>query len=346
MAAAALMALALGFVGCSADEKADVSSGLVVEVIDSVASAIAQSIVDSQIVPVTETNTVELAVKTLQSETGLPPVNAIFVKESLAYAGFDGGLLIYDLKTGEYSVSFADENFRAVTEYGGAIFVGGDELYEVDGADLVPVAESVPGTINALCAYGPSLMIGSTEGLYARNLIGLVTMLQDVEISALTESDRGLWIGTAGEGLYQFDNFEFKRRYLQRDSTLFDDVTALAYNHRHLYMGTTRGMFVFDGGRWETVSTDDGLPTDQVTSIDASGWVVYVGTTGGLSSYFDNAVTPVDRIGSYAITAVGRSGNQVIAGTATNGIILKVGPSIKTLVEPWQQGDELAVMLH
>lgn len=347
-AATAVAILLVALVGCSSDDtgKKEKSSGLMAEVIDSVAAAVAENIVDTPAVPVGETNAVELAVKKVVDETGLPPVNAIYVKGSLAYAGFNGGMLIYDLKDGEFSVTPIEEDIRAIAEHGDAVFAGGDELYEIDGAELIPVPEAVPGQINTLCSYGPSLMVGSTEGLFARNLIGLVPMLEDVDISALASAGEGLWIGTSGEGLYFFDDFDFNRRYLRRDTTLFDDVTALAYNHDHVYLGTPNGMFVYDGGRWETVDTVDGLPTSHVTSIDASGWVVYVGTTGGLSSYFDNTVTPVDRIGDFAVTAIARSGNRIIAGTEANGIILKVGPSIKTLVEPWQTGQELAAMIH
>ncbi len=339
--------LPLSFAGCSGDSDADVSSGFVAEVLDSVAAAVAENVIDTQPAPVEETLAVELAVKVEHTEAGLPPINDLLVWEELAYAGFDGGLLIYDLKSGDYSVTPVEEDLRAVVSHGGELFAGGETLYLIDGADLVPSEENVPGQMTDLCSFGPSLMIGSTEGLYARSMLGLVSLLEEVEVSALVADADGLWIGTAESGLYRWDGETYRRRFLSRDSSLFDFVTALDYNHRHLYLGTTTGLYIHDGGRWKTVSTEQGLPSNEITALDASGWVVYVGTGQGLSSYFDDQVTPVGKLGGYVITAVGRSGGRIIAGTAAHGLVLKVGPSVKTLVEPWRAGvDELALMIH
>jgi len=213
----------------------------------------------------------------------------------------------------------------------------------VADAGLAPVEDEVPGQINALCSYGPSLMIGSTEGLFARSILGCVSLLEDVEVTALVADNDGLWIGTDGQGVYRWDGEEYSQRYLARDSSLFNHVTALAFNHNHLYLGTVNGMFVFDGGRWETVSTEQGLPNDVITSIDAAGWVVYVGTPDGMVSWFNQEINPVARMEGRTITSICRAGSRIIAGTDEHGLVIKTGPAIKTLVEPWKnEAAELA----
>jgi len=290
---------------------------------------------------------VELAVKKNHTDTGVPPINDLFVEGSLIYAGFDGGLLIYDLKGGEFSVTPVDENLCAFAYHGGERFVGGEHLYRIDSTGLMPLADEIPGRITALCSFGPSLMIGSTEGLYARNILGRMPLLEGIEVSALVADGEGLWIGTAGDGLYRWDGERYRKRYLARDSGLFDNVTALDFNHNHLYVGTPVGLYVYDGGRWRTITTEQGLPSNEITAIDAAGWVVQIGTCEGLATYFNNEVAPVDKMGGHVITSVRKVAGRIVAGTARHGLILKTGPSVRSFVEPWQaKAEDLAAMAH
>ena len=344
---AGVMTAPLGMIGCADDSDADASSGFVVEVLDSVAAAVAQNIIDSQPGLAQETLAVELAVKKNHTDTGVPSINDLFVEGSLVYACFDGGLLIYDLKTGEFSVTPVDENLSTFAYHGGERFVGGEYLYRIDSTGLIPLADEIPGRITALCSFGPSLMIGSTEGLYARNILGRMSLLEGIEVSALVADGEGLWIGTAGDGLYRWDGERYRKRYLVRDSSLFDNVTALDFNHNHLYVGTPVGLYVYDGGRWQTITTEQGLPSNEITAIDAIGWVVQIGTCDGLATYFNNEVAPVDKMGGRVITSVRKAAGRIVAGTARHGLILKIGPSVRTLVEPWQEeAEELAAMVH
>lgn len=340
---AGMAGMSMVLVGCADDTDADATPGVFAEMIDSVAAAVAENIVDSQVARVRSTPTIELAVKRDYTETGLPPVNDLFFDGDFVWAAFNGGLLKYELGSGEYSVTPAEDNLRALAVHGDGIFVGGDRLYQLTDAGLAPVEDDVPGQINTLCSYGPSLMIGSTEGLFAHSILGCVSLLEDVAVTALVADNDGLWIGTDGQGVYRWDGEEYRERYLARDSSLFDYATALAFAHNHLYLGTPNGMFVFDGGRWETVSAEQGLPNDVITSIDAAGWVVYVGTPDGMVSWFNQEVNPVARMEGQAITSICRAGSRIIAGTDEHGLVIKAGPSIKTLVEPWKTGaSELA----
>ena len=328
------------FLGCSADTEAE-SPGFIQQVVDSITLAVAENLI-----PDTEaTPTAELAVAVEEPDSGMLPAADMLLDSTTAHATFGGGLLIYDLASHEGTVAPVDDDLRALAKHAGDIFVGGDCLYRLDGTELIPVDGDFAGRINVLCSYGPSLMIGTTSGLYARNILGNISLLDGIEVSALVADDGGLWIGSNGQGLLRWDGQRFKQRYLARDRSLFDNVTALAFNHNRLYVGTTNGLFVFDGGRWTTVTADDGLPCDRITSIDATGWVVYVGTSEGLVSYFNNEVLPVDRLGGYPTTVVRAAGRKIVAATANDGLILKDGPAVKTLVGPSRQNDSLLAFI-
>ena len=347
---AVAISIPVGLIGCGADDTSEKSPGLIAEVLDSVAAAVVENVIDSQFTPEEQAEqilAVELAVKEKHTETGLPPINDLRIEGDLVYAGFDGGLLVYDLDLQDFSVMPVDENLAAIARHGGERFVGGDNLYQLDSAGLVRLEDEIPGQITALCSYGPSLMIGATSGLYARNLLGLVSLLPDIKVSALVSDGDGLWIGTVSDGLYRWDGKKYRQRYLVRDVNLFDHVTALEYNHEHVYVGTPNGMFVYDGGRWQTISTEEGLPSSQVTAIDATGWIVRIGTTAGLATLFNNEVTLIEKLANYTITAVGCSDGRIIAGTAQQGLVLKNGPAVQVLVAPWQtEGEELVMMIH
>ncbi len=344
------LSIPVAMIGCGADDTQNEPSGPIAEMLDSVAVAVVENAIDSQFAPddpVEPTMVVELAVKENHTDAGLPPINDLRVEEGLVYAGFDGGLLVYDLRQQDFAVMPVEGNLAAITRHGGERFVGGDNLYLLDSAGLVRLEDEIPGQITSLCSYGPSLMIGSTSGLYARNMLGCVSLLEDMEISALVSDGDGLWIGTVGDGLYRWDGDNYRKRFLVRDVNLFDHVTALEYNHQHVYVGTRKGMYVYDGGSWQTVSTEEGLPSDEITAIDATGWVVRIGTTHGLATLFDNQVTPVEELANYTITAVGCNDGRIIAGTAHQGLVLKNGPAVQVLVAPWRtESEELAMMTH
>ena len=237
------------------------------------------------------------------------------------------------------SVSFEEPVvFAGARDRDGSLIVGTGHparLYRVEGASLIPVDGGFTGEIRDLASFGSRLMIGTDQGLYSRDVLGTKALFEEVSISALAvENEEALWVGTSGRGLYRYDGEQFKRRYLRRDTTLFDFVTALDFNHNHTYVGTAEAMYVYDGGRWATVSVEDGLPSADVTAIDASGWVVYVGTTDGLFSYFNDEVMPIERFAGNSISSVAVSGRRLVAGTASEGLVFKEGPSHRSLTKP------------
>ena len=278
-----------------------------------------------------------LAASDVRVGTGeLPTVNDLYTAGDNVYVAYDKGLTIYNLKTAEHTVAKVNDDLRAIAANNDSIYVGGDNLYELIGSELRVIDEGVPGQINELCWFGPSLMIGTDSGLYARSLSESVQVLNDVNVTSMVSDGAGLWIGTNGDGLYRWDGNVFRNRYLTRDSSLLDNVSALAFSHGHLYVGTDNGMFVYDGGRWETVSFEQGMPSNEIVSIDADGWVVYVGTAGGTVTWYQHTVTPVKHLEETIVTAFSRSGIRLIAGTLYDGLAIKNGPAVSFVTAPWK----------
>ena len=327
-------------VGCGGDDQPH-SSGLVAEVVDSVSATVADHLDSSRRLPTTDTPTVDLAYREpVAGVTSIAPFNDLLVKVPYIYAVYDGGLVVYDLAGQTHTVTPVDDNLRALTLHASTVMAGGRQLYEVDGTELVPVEGDFSGEINDLCSFGARLMIGTSNGLYARDVLGTKVLLESVPVSALTpENEEALWVGTDGHGLYRWDGADFNRRYLRRDTTLFDYVTALAFNHGHLYLGTDEAMYVYNGGNWATVGFEEGLPDGTVRTIDATDWVVYVGTNNGLYSYFSDEVKPVDRFEADNITALAVSGRRIFASGGQAGLVMKQGPSFRVLLDAPQRSD-------
>ena len=320
-------------VGCGGDEPPH-SSGLVAQMVDSVAATVADHLDSSR--PITQdTPTVDLAYREpLAGVTDVKPFNDVLVKNPLVYAAFDGGIVVYDLTDQTHRMIPVDDNIKALTLHASTVMAGGRSLYQLDENALTPIDSDFKGTITDLCSFGSRLMIGTDEGLYARDVLGMKTILEDVPVSALTaENEEAIWVGTDGRGLYRWDGDDLNRRYLRRDTTLFDYVTALAFNHAHLYVGTDEAMYDFNGGSWATVGFEQGLPDGAVLSIDASDWVVYIGTNNGLFSYFNDEIKPVERFDAHFVNALAVSGRRIFAAGGDAGLVMKQGPSYRVLLE-------------
>lgn len=326
-----IVALFLMAIGCSEDEKPE-QTGLVNQIIDDAAEQFVEEVVSAS-----------FAMAPFEEEIspdGIFGVNDILVFDSVMYAVYDDGIISYNFRTG---VSFAigtGEVFRAVTLYEENVFVGGDNLYRVVNLALEPVKAEIKGQVRALDSYEHRLIIGTDCGLYSHSAFGNELLFDDIKVSALVTDRDGLWVGSDGDGLYRWDGDEFQRRYLVRDTTIFDNIHALDFNRDYLYVGAETGLFIFDGGSWDQWTVEMGLPSDMIRSIDASGWTVYLATDKGIISYFDNNLYPVRRLEERSGRVIRSFDRKLIVGTEQDGILLKAGSAVTTLIEPIEKRDE------
>jgi len=323
---ALVLAAAFTLVGCGSDDEAT-KPGIVNEIVDSISTTVAKNLGEASLAKATP-----IEDKTEEPTKLLTEIADLELVGSKLYGVFDGGVIIYDFTSDSYEVMPSFEKLNAVEFHEEKVYVGGDNLYTVGDTILNRCDEEFEGAITSLYSYGYSLMVGTESGLYTTGLFGHDLLLDDVEVSAITADESGLWVGTKGEGLYRWDGEEFQKRYLLRDTTIFDTVNTLDFNHRHLYAGTNNGLHIFDGGRWTTLTALDGLPSDNVTTIDASAWVVYIGTDAGVISYFNGDFIPVKKMEESIVRDICLNGRKVIAATDYDGIVMKSGNVIKTIV--------------
>jgi ligand-binding sensor domain-containing protein len=277
------------------------------------------------------------------TSAALYPINDLLPVGNTIYSACDGALLIRKLDDTITNAIAIGDNLRAVALHDGLVYVGGQKLYTLADDQLVPLPEQFETSINVLYSYGPSLMIGTDNGLFSQTPLGIIKLKDSITVSALTSDGSGLWVGTDGEGLYRWDGEKFQKRFLSRDESLFNNVTALAYNHNHLYLGTDQGLFIHDGGKWNPIDFTCGLPSNVVTAIDASDWIVYVGTDKGLVSYFKDEFKTVEGFSGQQIAAVRKVDRKLVVATTDQGLFVKTGNKVSPLVTVPR--DELQVVL-
>ncbi len=309
---------------------------IVEEVVDSVAASVAESFAEAAITPTVMVEAIPAVAYGPSPEpvTAVSQVAGIVSIGSRTYGVFDGGVAVHDFRSDQDWLIPIEDRLRAIAVHEGVVYVGGADLYTIADSTVNRVNFDGEGTITCLYSYGLTLMIGTECGLYARGILGKEKIFEDGAVTAMVEDMSGLWIGTRENGLFRWDGDTFKERYMLRDPDLFSSVHTLDFRHHHLYVGTTNGLHVFDGGRWETLTTLEGLPSNNVKSVDASAWVVYVGTDEGVVSFFNGEITPIAKLENQAVNDIALRGRKLLAATDDDGILMKSGYRLKTIVEP------------
>ena len=333
---ACTLALTFIMVGCSNDETKSDDNNVIAQVLDTATSTVSEKIANKVVGELAQTDIEPLAD---ESTDKADPENFysfsdILIQDGKMFTVSDNALHIYDYKTKLESKHAVDGQLQAVAFYNGAVYVGGDKLYQLNDTTLEFVDSDFDGTITELYNYGTQLMIGTTNGLYRKGVFGKDKLMDNITVSAITEDNSGLWIGSKGEGLYRWDGENFQKRFLRRDTTIFNFVNAIDFKHDHLYVGCDNGLYVYDGGKWKTLTTEDGLPDNNIRAIDATDWTVYVGTDKGVSGYYNEELTPVNKLEQTQVNALKVRGRKLVVATEFEGVIEKKGNVLITLVQP------------
>jgi len=331
---AAMIAIAaLVFViGCSDDtttsgKQNSLADDFINDVVESTYASIEPETVDLEYAIDSGAESPNVVVNANLVEGDGPLVLDMIAKDGFIYALTLDGIVVHRLSDGSNVLIPTENTVSAMIDLGDKILVGGDNLYTLDG-DVLSCEDydlDLDGQITTLARRGMDLLVGTDKALYQLNSEGIRQLAADVNVSAIAPDDFGIWVGTTGDGLYFWDGDSFRKRFLQRDSTLFDNVTALTYNHNHLYLGTDRGMFIFDGGRWQQYGLADGLPSEIITTINAGDWVVKVGTANGAVTFFNNEFKLMPRFEGLAVREFIRYDNKLLAATTNAGLVMKSG---------------------
>jgi ligand-binding sensor domain-containing protein len=141
----------------------------------------------------------------------------------------------------------------------------------------------VPGIVRALVKDSINDVIygGTSDGYVVRwngatwaNVVRLSGAIQVLQLV-----DGHLWIGTS-KGLFIWKGSEAVPVEELRDIS----IQSLASHANSVWVGTNQGLWLFQRQSWAQITTEDGLPGNDVTAIwiDPNG-PIYVGTTQGLT---------------------------------------------------------------
>lgn len=122
-------------------------------------------------------------------------------------------------------------------------------------------------------------------------------------------------------------------------------VTALAVlesgGEPRVAVGTTRGLFVWDGRRWRTVGVRDGLPSEEVLAVVADGDHLLVGTRAGGATWAPGSgvgrVNGLDGVPEVAALAPDPGGPFVFQGGGLSrlegGRLVRLSPEVQLAAE-------------
>ena len=102
------------------------------------------------------------------------------------------------------------------------------------------------------------------------------------------DGDSLIWIGTIQGGLFKFDGSEWTN-YTPENSGVGDFlVRAIEIDlNGHIWVATTEGLYMYDRNTWMSWTSNDGLLSNNISTICAGLNTKYVGTINGGVLYFD-----------------------------------------------------------
>lgn len=91
------------------------------------------------------------------------------------------------------------------------------------------------------------------------------------------------------------------------------ELTAIATTEEALLVGTSDGLYSFNGRRWQTLTDAEALPSTNILCLFARGGVIYIGTDRGLARFSGlqvASVAGVEQLPEGSVTAIGSKGHD------------------------------------
>ncbi len=215
------------------------------------------------------------------------------------YVATANGLILFDAGGNEQQVLRRGDGLIAdhvtdIAAYRGGMAIAtpaGLTFLDSTGArSLYAFHGLVNNHVYALGVRGDRLMAGTLGGLAVlddEKIVGSYTSatseLKANWITAVAPLGDEWMIGTYGAGIVKLDAAGHFQPFELATDKFEVNPNALLVTAQHVFAGTLgRGLYVFDrrSQRWNAMR--DGLPSENITAIAASGGYVYLGTDNGL----------------------------------------------------------------
>lgn len=198
--------------------------------------------------------------------------------------------------------------------------------------------------LTALAVFGGQLFIGTrSQGLVAfdgsRFAVYRWTDRKAQAVTALLEDKARsgcLLVGTFAGGLLEFDGKQFRELKVGTEQKRLSGVDRLVIDGSRLFAGTfADGLWVSDGGRWQHFTVADGLPSNRVVGVVASGDHLLVATDFGvaaasINSLFDSAQKRFQTLATLpSLSSLVRFGNAVLL-SKDNGEVFQLVADTQT----------------
>lgn len=194
---------------------------------------------------------------------------------------------------------------RAVAHFQDSVFAatsGGLLQFSADGKLLrhwTVLDGLTESDLTALAVFSERLFIGTNstglltfDGAQFENYVWPNQTVKS--INALLPDNGRLLIGTFAKGLIEFDGVRFSE--IKADGQSLAAVNFLASANQKLFVGTfDDGLWIKTAGRWQHLTTADGLPANRIVGAAVSGNTLYVGTDLGIAET-DNIENGVGKI--------------------------------------------------
>jgi ligand-binding sensor domain-containing protein len=178
---------------------------------------------------------------------------------------------------------------------------------------------------NSVLLLAALVIAGVSESAFAASSPGAwTTFIRARQFTALLADSAEVWGATAAAGLVRWDRATQALSILRREpgTIASNQLTALAMDRsRRLWVGTEGSGLSrrsADGRRWEVMNLLDGLSSDSVLVLEATGDTLWIGTTQGFSLWNGRQIT-----GSLPDDGITASFDTTFSNASVTGIALQ-----------------------
>ena len=178
---------------------------------------------------------------------------------------------------------------------------------------------SPAGAMEAMEVFQDRLLVGGSSGLYEWGKGGKIFRLFGnafrKPVLSLYATDKHLFIGTAGNGLYRWDG---KKAPVRVGSDPAENINGMTYDGRRLWVATQKGITVYHPMRDSLhrvfiLRRADGLPSDQIIDLALSNGKLFAASYSGIS-VMDARPPMTNTIGRIYWKKISYGGKKLVPG--------------------------------